>query len=724
MKKSVFRRFIFIYLSFYLCVLIVGMPIYYFSYKKLEESEIRNVSQMVESGSYTMDNVLSSILNIRDLTYNNADYRIINRAGAHTNDSTYSMLVKLQENFTALWNGNDFVSDVGLITDNLVLTRYRNFYGIGLDRFYGNYFSCENYTYEQWRKKIDEKLPLSIFSSENYISKDYGLYQALLFSSTWSGFKAGKSSIFYATLNTDTLRSILVPDEMTDQAFLTIESPNGEILYSYNYNENITYTNVDYITETFNLRVSVGFPNTMISARLMPLKKVFYILISFFIILGIILSLYWAYFSSKPIGKIVTTLDRLQKPHKNYVKQNPYTYISDSLYNVGEQLTNYEQVLKTQSEIIRSNVFERALQSGVLSDEVLTFERSFPKFPKEYQLAMLKLPSNEDLSFDELCQRRYTCFSKLDLIFPKEVYKQMYHDESIILLLPANPNTKYWKEKLMEFHELLSQSLQWNIKIAISDKFNSKSNLPDACSQIRSLLHCVQEKEIVLSMSNYQMRYAFLAIDYGKSQQLFTALEDANLVSVEYIFSDIARIISVSGYIQESAVQKVFDDFREVLIRIQFENPIPLAELHVPTFRMQESYTDNFNNLKEGCIYICKQLQVEQKNKEKDREKEIIRYIKSNISDSMLNAQEVALHFNISDSSLQKIVKEKSGLTFFYFVESQRLDKAVELLQTTTIPINEIYNLCGFASHNSFYKSFKRKYEKSPSQVRSGEQIL
>ena len=46
------------------------------------------------------------------------------------------------------------------------------------------------------------------------------------------------------------------------------------------------------------------------------------------------------------------------------------------------------------------------------------------------------------------------------------------------------------------------------------------------------------------------------------------------------------------------------------------------------------------------------------------------------------------------------------------------MDKIIEYMQETNLPISDICIRCGYSSSNSFYKAFKRIYGVSPNAYR------
>ena len=72
--------------------------------------------------------------------------------------------------------------------------------------------------------------------------------------------------------------------------------------------------------------------------------------------------------------------------------------------------------------------------------------------------------------------------------------------------------------------------------------------------------------------------------------------------------------------------------------------------------------------------------------------------------------------FNISASTINKIVKYMSSLTFGELLTGLRLNKAEELLSTTSLSAEKIALLSGFNYYSTFYRAYKKKHGKSPNQ--------
>ena len=75
------------------------------------------------------------------------------------------------------------------------------------------------------------------------------------------------------------------------------------------------------------------------------------------------------------------------------------------------------------------------------------------------------------------------------------------------------------------------------------------------------------------------------------------------------------------------------------------------------------------------------------------------------------------LHYN--DEYLNRLLKKACGKTINRYAAEIRLDRARQLLSTTSLTIGENTNLLEFSSENYFYHFFKKAEGISPSRYRA-----
>jgi len=97
----------------------------------------------------------------------------------------------------------------------------------------------------------------------------------------------------------------------------------------------------------------------------------------------------------------------------------------------------------------------------------------------------------------------------------------------------------------------------------------------------------------------------------------------------------------------------------------------------------------------------------------------IIQHIHKNIENSDYNAPKLAADVFMSESQLYRKLKAITNKSSAIFIRSVRLEKAKELLQTTTLSVSEVAYTTGFSNPNWFGKAFKEEFGMNPSEIKS-----
>ena len=92
--------------------------------------------------------------------------------------------------------------------------------------------------------------------------------------------------------------------------------------------------------------------------------------------------------------------------------------------------------------------------------------------------------------------------------------------------------------------------------------------------------------------------------------------------------------------------------------------------------------------------------------------------IENELSNPTLGIEYIMEKFSLSEKRAQQLMRSATGMTFFEYLNHQRMEKAKSLLEATDIPIQEISSSCGYASVNTFYKAFQRTFAMAPNAMR------
>ena len=96
----------------------------------------------------------------------------------------------------------------------------------------------------------------------------------------------------------------------------------------------------------------------------------------------------------------------------------------------------------------------------------------------------------------------------------------------------------------------------------------------------------------------------------------------------------------------------------------------------------------------------------------------IVEYISSNL-DRELTLRKLARLVRLSPSRTGYLFKIETGMSIGRFVKDQRLEKARELLETTSLSVKEIRVRVGITDHSHFTRDFKLAYGVTPAGCRT-----
>ena len=95
--------------------------------------------------------------------------------------------------------------------------------------------------------------------------------------------------------------------------------------------------------------------------------------------------------------------------------------------------------------------------------------------------------------------------------------------------------------------------------------------------------------------------------------------------------------------------------------------------------------------------------------------KKVLAYIDNNL-DKKLTLGELANIASVSENYFSCLFKKLNGISPWDYIVLKRVEKAIELLETTDKNKIDIAEMCGFTSSSNFYKAFARVTGKTPSE--------
>jgi len=103
---------------------------------------------------------------------------------------------------------------------------------------------------------------------------------------------------------------------------------------------------------------------------------------------------------------------------------------------------------------------------------------------------------------------------------------------------------------------------------------------------------------------------------------------------------------------------------------------------------------------------------------------DVMRWVKFHLTQnyaSPISLEQLAQHFEISTANLSRLFRHEFGVGFSRYLTELRLESAVALLNSTSLPISEVAMRCGFSTSCYFIRIFRRHFGVTPKDYRRRE---
>lgn len=88
-------------------------------------------------------------------------------------------------------------------------------------------------------------------------------------------------------------------------------------------------------------------------------------------------------------------------------------------------------------------------------------------------------------------------------------------------------------------------------------------------------------------------------------------------------------------------------------------------------------------------------------------------------SEPLQKIQDCALAFKLSQSHLQHLFKQATGVGLGHVLYERRLQRAAKLLRSTDMSVKEIAGAVGYSHSSSFTRAFERRFNRAPLNFRT-----
>lgn len=95
-------------------------------------------------------------------------------------------------------------------------------------------------------------------------------------------------------------------------------------------------------------------------------------------------------------------------------------------------------------------------------------------------------------------------------------------------------------------------------------------------------------------------------------------------------------------------------------------------------------------------------------------ERRVVKILQLIQSESLWRIQDLARQFNLSNSHLEHLFKQQTGVSLGHLLTERRMQRAAHLLIHTNLRIKEVAQAVGYEHTSSFVRAFQRHFTRAP----------
>lgn len=727
MARKTVLHFLRGYLAFLACLLVLLIPLYLQVNNLFEARQLSLTQAMLESGMARLDQQISSLSGIAFSIGQESDYRTFAQVDAsQMTPSDYYQLGQLHAEFSRLCLAQPYVTAYGLILKNgVILTRERCY--LPTDDYYGRFLRFGDMDQAEFLQTFGKPGNVSAFLPQMEVYR-YGesggeTTQAVIWLCNMSQIASSNpTGAFYAAISCPTIASLLMPELAAEDVGLVLcRATGGELMRFGALDEDAK--NVHTLTAAASgsgLRATLRLSGRLFNDMMKPARNLLYLCFGLLILVGVILSAFFASRASRPVEQLAALAHRVNRDGETGASS--FELIGNTVTSLASSVDEYRQALAAQQMSVQAHCFERLLREtpfpAASSRAVEEFKRCFPSFPAAYRLAVIAIRGGD---LEALPRMQVSLLGLAGALLSPAPYVYFGRRYAVIVLDSAAPG--HQADALCALRRSALEKFDLNLLIALSGEGTSCAQLHALYQDAKSVIALARQEEPsglvdVWRREHFPNQPSEFPLDYTEMSQLYGLLTRAECEGALSLIDTVRERLMRSGAPDELIVKQVYYNLRGILLRIKLERLELLGSVEIPDYHGEIDPELLFGQLSESCTRICGLLSPVLARSRTAFSASVLRFIDEHIADSALSVSMVADRFAISEPTLQKAIRQEKGCSFFEYVESRRYALALSLLRDTDQPIAQIAAQCGYNSVNSFYKAFKRMTNVTPAAMR------
>jgi len=420
----------------------------------------------------------------------------------------------------------------------------------------------------------------------------------------------------------------------------------------------------------------------------------------------------------------------------------PFFRIRTQLENTLKEHSSLQRTLEEQKQIIYQSYVDRLISGQVHNEDELNYISRYlkictqnRKFCVLYITAYYVDSSSENdteenfLSPTEQTSYRKALLHEFREIFGEDILIHQAAPHSFALLVGSDESwsidsaTAFYAGQFLTLQNQIRDRYPFYLFCGMGNRNRELSYTWKSFQQaIQAIEHATNKapfqsyKRLDKSLDGYYFPLEF-------AQKLTEFVTSGNKKQVKEFLHLIKQENQKERTLTPQMEQLLFSDIRNTLYKIRFSVLSEITEssendalLEQIDFNL-ENNSLNFSILSDAALWLTSFYEPKQREGNQ-LIRTIQEYIREHYVDSSLCLNKISDEFGISESYFSYLFKAETKTNFSEYLEKLRMDQALVLLETTNIPVSNLYLEVGYNNANSFRRAFKKVHGVSPKAVR------
>lgn len=440
---------------------------------------------------------------------------------------------------------------------------------------------------------------------------------------------------------------------------------------------------------------------------------------------GIAYSVLMAVWKGRPINEVFRILSA--NGGESYTYQNLGTAVTKLVTNHQEVL----QKLEKEKPFMQVAFFQDLLQAEYGNEEQIRLAARKAGIKIEgqvYQAALFQIFSGNDIYMvDEQTLNEVHVISKLLEDYLKEHWQRdvWFHKrnyKTVMVIFSLNDIGEDCLRIIENSREWMRRECQVEVSWGIGEPCEDLTLIWRSLEEARIALDHVSQQYPVVCYNSGLVNTEEYYLPQAARERLADAISSGQRRETDELLELLERENCTNRQLSRSQFLKLNRELVDILAGVQkselssMEEVISLNEvLMVPEIPKQEY----FSRYRQLCRMLCSENGEKKRIRKGKLIEEIMNYLKEHYSDADLGLAKVGNLYQLSEGYLSGVFKEQAGINFADFLEQVRIKKACELLQDKSLTVNQVAEMVGYNSVQSFRRAFKRVQGVSPRDARN-----